>query len=202
MKRFIILFLIFISVALRPHLNADMACVDYLPTIDNGSMGDLHAATSILSPKDEERRYFPERAFDGDMKTAWAEGKDGDGIGEKLGFCIGTTVKKVRIVPGLAHPAYFKKNNRVKKARLTFHKIKGQHAHQCGLLVEFGGAVKTVTLSFRDAMTWQEFDVGLREESENGHVGILTILEVYPGEKWRDTCISEVAVVPFAEPGT
>lgn len=200
MKRHLILVLTSMSLIFFTNLNADEACRDYLPTIDKGSMGDIQAATSILSPKDEERRYFPERAFDGDMKTAWAEGKDGDGIGEKLGFCIGTTVMKIRIVPGLAHPAYFKKNNRVKKARLTLYEKKGQHAHQCGILVEYGRAVKTVTLAFKDAMIWQEFNVDLREESEDGYVGILTILEVYPGEKWRDTCISEVAVVPFTEP--
>ncbi|MBN2079047.1 MAG: hypothetical protein JW838_08770 [Spirochaetes bacterium] len=102
MKRYRIPVLTFMSLILFTNLNADEACRDYLPTIDNGSMGDFHAASSILSPKDEERRYFPDKAFDGKMETAWAEGKDGDGIGEKRGFCIGTTVKNIRIVPGLA----------------------------------------------------------------------------------------------------
>ena len=106
----------------------------------------------------------------------WAEGKAGDGIGETI---------EMDLIPGAAHndsgfyfvilngyvdplrPYLFKQNNRIKKA----------------LIETDTGFKKEVT--FNDAVEFNSVYI----EEKTRHIK-LTILEVYKGTKYSDTCIT------------
>ena len=106
----------------------------------------------------------------------WVEGKKGDGIGESFEF--DTTFPKgglpldIRILNGYVDPLkphLFKENNRIKKALLET---------DTGIKKEF---------KFRDEVEFTQIIL----PSDVKHIK-LTILEVYKGTKYQDTCITAV----------
>lgn len=108
----------------------------------------------------------------------WVEGKKGDGIGESFEF--DTTYPKgglpldIRILNGYVDPLkphLFKENNRIKKALLET---------DTGIKKEF---------EFRDEVEFTQIIL----PSDVKHIK-LTILEVYKGTKYQDTCITAVEV--------
>lgn len=128
--------------------------------------------------------YTPERAFDFNRETAWVEGVAGDGIGE----CI--TVQSeheqplagIEILNGFAksRQTYFN-NNRVKK-----------------ILIEFSdGPSITAELEDDSNMELQVIEFGREIRTSSLK---LTVLEIYPGEKYEDTCISEIRIFQRIQP--
>ena len=111
----------------------------------------------------------------------WAEGKKGDGIGETFEFDMSSSSRfprDVRILNGYVDPLkphLFKENNRIKKALLQT---------DTGIKKEF---------EFRDEVEFTQ--IILPEDVK--HVK-LTILEVYKGTKYQDTCITSVEVLEKA----
>ena len=108
----------------------------------------------------------------------WVEGKKGDGIGESFEF--DTTYPKgglpldVRILNGYVDPLkphLFKENNRIKKA-----------------LLETDTGIKK-EVEFRDEVVFTQIIL-----PDNVKHIKLTILEVYKGTKYQDTCITSVEV--------
>ena len=108
----------------------------------------------------------------------WVEGKKGDGIGESFEF--DTTYPKgglpldVRILNGYVDPLkphLFKENNRIKKA-----------------LLETDTGIKK-EVEFRDEVVFTQIIL----PDDVKHIK-LTILEVYKGTKYQDTCITSVEV--------
>ncbi|SFI42891.1 hypothetical protein SAMN04487775_101319 [Treponema bryantii] len=111
----------------------------------------------------------------------WVEGKKGDGIGESFEF--DTTYPKgngqglpldIRILNGYVDPLkphLFKENNRIKKALLET---------DTGIKKEF---------EFRDEIEFTQIIL----PNDVKHIR-LTILEVYKGTKYQDTCITSVEV--------
>ena len=132
--------------------------------------------------------HRPTRVADGKLSTAWCEGSAGDGIGqwvEILADCRETetiTFTGVSVVPGYASKEHtFRKNNRVAEARLTLS-VMGE--------TKWVGRVK-----FLDAMMAQMVEMGKFECPASGRVKVrLEILAVHPGSKYRDTCLSELAL--------
>ena len=166
-----------------------------------------YEATSCLSGKKDPGKYCPDKAFDNDIKTSWVEGKENNGIKEKLAFHIKSNINKISILPGFGNAKYFKMNNRLKKIMLSIYKISMASPSETDVMgYEIGKLVKTYTLNFKDSMTMQTFDIGIKEIGtyklpwdeteilECGYVGVIEIIEVYPGSKWKDTCIAEVKV--------
>ncbi|MBN2402149.1 MAG: hypothetical protein JXN64_07095 [Spirochaetes bacterium] len=89
-------------------------------------------ATSTLSGSAKEPdRYEPNKLFDGDIKTAWAEGDKGPGIDVQIIFAIPTPghsaalkygAKQINIINGLASSKeLFLANNRIKKFVLALY---------------------------------------------------------------------------------
>ena len=108
----------------------------------------------------------------------WVEGKKGDGIGESFEFDInypkGGLPLDIRILNGYVDPLkphLFKENNRIKKALLET---------DTGIKKEF---------EFRDEVEFTQIIL----PSDVKHIK-LTILEVYKGTKYQDTCITSVEV--------
>jgi hypothetical protein len=140
-------------------------------------------------------RYSPEKAFDGDLSTSWVEGVEGDGIGQRIAFLVPAGARVLWIVPGYGDAKIFKLNNRVRSARLSYYELTNKAAGQNNDYSEIKER-GSVELSFQDVLKAQEFPItppaipqGFQKVSI---LGVLEILSVYPGTRWKDTCIAEI----------
>ena len=122
--------------------------------------------------------YSPMQAFDGDWRTAWIEGAEGDGIGEWVDakFPKPTSIRKIYIITGFhkTHADFgdlYKMNSRLKAAT-----------------IEFDGG-KKIDVNFADTKLPQLIDLG---DGITTSTFKLTIKEAYTGAKWTDLCISEI----------
>jgi hypothetical protein len=153
--------------------------VRYRLNLATGEKEKLFSATasSILVESGKPADYLgPDKAIDGDLTTAWVEGTDGSGIGESLTIDFGevTEVKNIGVMPGFSKdPAVFWGNNRVELARFEFS----------------DGTM--MTRSFNDKPELMIFELANPIKADSVTI---TILNVYTGDSWNDTCISEVAV--------
>ena len=158
-------------------------------THNNGDKIKAYKASSAL--KEGKTSYAPENTGKNYALTAnhkqvnlwsnqirpWAEGKKGDGIGETFEFDMSYSAKRdwdIRILNGYVDPLkphLFKENNRIKKARLET---------DTGIKKEF---------EFRDEVEFTQIIL----PNNVKHVK-LTILDVYKGTKYQDTCITAVEV--------
>ena len=117
-------------------------------------------------------------AFDGDLSTCWAEGASGYGIGEGISFTVATCGQ----------------------ASITLNIYSGYHKsseryYQNGRLMDITLLINGVpfTHTFSDAMLPEAITIdGL---ADHAFVTIDLIIDsVYEGNKWSDTCISEIEV--------
>jgi hypothetical protein len=155
---------------------------DYAELRKNGkwfSIGRNYTAKASSSLKsDGELTYGPENLYDDDSSDTWAEGAEGDGIGESVTLTMKNPQKAKRLV---IHNGYqksqpvFEANNRVKSLAVSLN----------------GGAPFTVELKggYRETNS-------IVVPSDTGPLKTvkLTIQSVYPGTGFRDTCISGVDV--------
>lgn len=148
-------------------------------------------ATTYLDDAKEPRRYAPEKAFDGRMGTAWVEGREGSGIGQKIAFPVPKEAVAIGIVPGFADDRWFSSNYRLKRAELLIYELTVTPALGGYLLALDPEPLATVELRLGDRMELQRFPLP-RIQVEGYLVATLEILDVYPTGKWEDTCISEI----------
>jgi hypothetical protein len=136
-------------------------------------------ASSSLHPE-KGIVYKAAKANDISYRTAWVEGKEDEGIGEYLEYYFknkSPRVTKIIISNGyMKSEAAWKNNNRVKK--LNFY---------------VNGKLYGV-LNLEDSRTDQVFDIGTFGHNKNGTDLIMRfeILEVYKGDKFNDTAITEI----------
>ncbi len=134
-------------------------------------------ASSRLKPE-ESLSYEPDLIMDYDTSTAWVEGKANDGIGEWVKFKLPDNEKvrinKIEITNGYqkSEELYYA-NNRVRKIQIDF-------SDGTSVIEELADN------NFGDVDT-----IYLPQEKLTSYVKI-TILDVYAGSKYKDTCISEV----------
>ncbi len=131
-------------------------------------------ATSYLA--NDVADCSPSSAIDGNIGTAWVEGVDGPGIGESLTLNIGIPAElwNIGLLAGyFASPELLAANNRLKKVQITL-------SDGTSITEEFEDSSTTRVVHFDDIHTVDWVRV--------------TILEVYPGTRWDDTAISELAV--------
>jgi hypothetical protein len=141
--------------------------------LEGAPTGPFTTASSELKAQ-SGNKYDATQIFDGNIGTAWVEGKPGPGLGEwiEIGFLGEKLVSSVKIFPGYGKSEVaFKNNNRPKTIRLQFST----------------GATQEISLE--DGMKWQTFQVipAVRTSSVR-----LIIVDVYHGGKSDDTAISEV----------
>ena len=139
-------------------------------------------ATSRLASQGANN-YNEKNLYDEDFKTSWVEGVKGYGIGEKITFTLEDVTAGfmgINIVNGYSKsPTAWKNNSRVKKLKLSVD-----------------GEPKFI-LNLKDQMGTQYFDwaeVINVDGDEMTHTFTVTleILDVYKGDKYDDTAISEV----------
>lgn len=137
-------------------------------------------ASSTLAPIGT-KRYDAEQAHDLDYCAVWSEGVSGNGVGQWLAYRFAPESPRLHTVlvsNGLVqYELAWKNNNRVKR-----------------LMVSENG-VPVVELQLVDSPDDQAFKLPrLFGQRSDGKPMVLTftILEVYPGDRFDDTVISEI----------
>ena len=148
-------------------------------------------ADSVLAS--ERYSYEPVNVLDGLPETSWVEGDRDAGIGTGLHLYLSATadggkvdgayrIAAVGMINGYAaSESLYRANNRVKEATLSW-----RHA-----LSADGTGEALWNLADTPEMQYFRFSepVFMSELS-------LTIEDVYPGNRYDDTCIAEVVVIP------
>ncbi|MCI8560631.1 MAG: zinc-ribbon domain-containing protein [Dorea sp.] len=131
------------------------------------------SASSVISQEGTDNSAY--KAVDGNPKTSWQEGVDGDGIGESIHLGLSKTymVKYMSFQLGNWNSGeYYDGNNRPKELEITA-----------------GDVTQSVTFPDGQVEYWIEFS----EECPVSEIDIM-IKSVYEGSQWDDTCIAEVGI--------
>lgn len=127
-------------------------------------------------------QYKAEYVLDGNTDTTWAEGAKGDGIGEwiMLTSDINSEVRGIEIANGYtkSEETYFE-NNRLKKIKIEF-------SDNDSIIVNLKDDVHGYDTLGLQNIKFENSVITKRIK--------ISILEVYPGSKFKDTCISEIRV--------
>ena len=136
-----------------------------------------YTAESSSKLKSNDDRYSIEGISDGDLRTAWVEGKKDDGIGESITLSsIKGNPNQIAIFPGYgkSYNLYYA-NNRV--AEIEVH-INDKDSFATTL---------------EDKLLPMHF-ISLPESEEEVKKIRLIIKKVYKGKEYRDTAISEISI--------
>ncbi len=149
-------------------------------------------SSSTLNPQ-SKYTYGAAHLVDGKRDTVWSEGAKGHGIGQSVTITenikLNSDEKKIDylslcIVNGyIRTPETWKNNSRVKTMTLS---VNGK---------------ELCRLQLNDTMKPQYFDLtslGITNSSGKNITFRLTIKDVYPGEKYQDTCLTGVEFQFFA----
>ena len=157
--------------------------------------------------------YAWESIRDKDFSTAWVEGSCDDGIGEwviipikgnyqYLNYENNILNKKLnvnlRINNGFCKNEKTFYNNRVKKAKITIYEVPLRTGQHKTYALEEPCIMYETEILLEDTMNQQNFSFTCSPKAPflEGSLYLyaqLTILDVYPGEKYQDTCISEMS---------
>jgi hypothetical protein len=146
--------------------------------------------------------YAASMLTDGNVKTAWVEGTAGDGAGEVAIAISIDPAKKVEILSGFGKSdALFKANNRPKTIKVHLLQAKSGDVSQCGRIYESVRLLTSKTVVLKDLNGFQPLAVPAykaetftRDNTEYDYAYwlMIEIVDVYPGSKYKDTCISEI----------
>ena len=159
-----------------------------------------YSTDSVLKPVGKIN-YGPLNLVDGDINTAWVEGSKGSGIGDIFTFYNPASLHKVKsisVINGYAkNDKTFKENNRVSLIKVTVEYHYNQDFKNVdnyeGVSDYFNGKVTTkVEYVFSLKDTADEQTIILDAPILTSELTI-EILDVFKGEKYDDTAITEVA---------
>lgn len=135
---------------------------------DNARIANI-AASSTLENSDK----YGAANLRGNPAASWCEGSATEGIGEKITFDLVNGSTNVLFIQNGFHSAqYFNSNNRVKDLKVSQDDFS-----------------QTVTLADNSSLQ----KINLSQDLQTGPV-TLTILSVYKGTKWNDTCLTSVSL--------
>ena len=131
----------------------------------------IRVTASSTLPQQGANTYLAANTIDGDPQTAWSEGKEGPGIGATLTWTFPEPVdlQRVVIVNGYAKGNLFRKNLRIRAARVTT-------------------AQGETTMTLRDTASFQP----LRIRGGRTSFIRLAIVGVYGSRTYEDCLLSEV----------
>jgi len=168
--------------------------------------------------KSDKYDYGAHNLFDGRKETCWCP--EGDGIGEFVIFKIPFGIKGIKISNGLAaSEELFKKNNRVKELYVgiianTFYTQKSMEEYDlCG---KHNFTLNNITdsyfkISLQDKPLPQEIVFNITRDYNGSPYQVwafegfkrskqlyivIGIDSVYKGDKYNNTCISEIEIIP------
>jgi hypothetical protein len=139
--------------------------------------------------------------FDFDFNTAWAEGINGDGIGEKIEIELNKyPLVAICLINGYTKNAdLYKSNNRIKKLKIDIEYV--DYKDSTKLDIE-SNEVVLKDFEFQD-VSKNNFGsiISVIGDYGEGYRQItkitLTVLDVYKGIKYTDTCISELLLLGY-----
>lgn len=142
--------------------------------------GNYKVSASSELTTQNHNNYKAKSANDLSYLTAWVEGKEGSGIGEYIEFSFKNNSPRITSI--IISNGYMKSDNTWKNN----NRIKSLKLYVNGKV--FG------ILSLTDSKTDQIFNLGTMGHNEDGSDLILKfeILEVYKGDKYDDTAITEI----------
>ncbi len=146
------------------------------------------SASSNLKSNDKNLTYLPQNVHDLSYKTAWVEGVEGDGIGESLTYHFpaqNPRITSIIIINGyVKSEKSWKENSRVKQLKMYINDV------------------PTALLNLKDTRNEQIFTVepiGIADRTNLEKLKTkpwwslkFEIVEVYKGEKYQDTAITEI----------
>lgn len=136
------------------------------------------SSTSTLSPS-SSMSYGPENLIDNSWRS-WSEGEsdDGEGVAIIINFHHKRIIDHIYIKNGFGDLKYFYENNRVK-------------------LLEVDTDGGSFVLKLEDTHAFKRYDFMDRVKTKTM---VLRITDTYPGEKWNDTCMSEISfdAIPYS----
>jgi hypothetical protein len=137
-------------------------------------------------------KFEPERAIDGDLATAWCEGRPGSGAGEwlELSWESPRRVDAIRLFPGFGKSrALFYANARARRVRLTFsdrHSVEADLDDVPALQeIDTAGSPTVGTRPNEEPTPWSAPVTSVRIE----------IVDAAPGRKYSDLCLSEIVLL-------
>lgn len=148
--------------------------------------------------------YAGGSAVDGNNATAWVEGAADNGKGELLVITRLDLSKKLEILSGFGKSqTLFVANNRPKTINIHVVRAKPQGGgqSQCGSYFEALKIMASSTVTLKDANQFQPLPIPLFKKETYSYQGeawdyhywlMIELIDVYPGTKYKDTCISEV----------
>lgn len=150
----------------------------------------VSASSQLVTSTQPASTFAVQNLIDGDLKTAWVEGKAGSGEGESFTLDLPRSeIKKLVIFPGhSADERMCKKYARLKEVSVTFYSITDKREEK---------VVKQQNATLEDACKFQEVvveGVKVGEELFGGKVTV-TLRSVYPGGDFQDTAVGEARVV-------
>jgi len=155
-----------------------------------GGGPDSVSASSYLKSNNAKINYLPENAHDFSFETAWVEGVKGYGIGEYLTYYfsqISPRITKIIIANGyVKSEKAYRENSRVKKLKMYVDNkpFAVLNLEDCRReqIFEFEpiGRKRPIGDNFEELAKLPKWTLKFE------------ILEVYPGEKYDDTAISEI----------
>jgi len=170
-------------------------------------------------------RYGMHCIFDGDSYTGWSEGVDGPGVGELLWVRVAQGTDTLALRNGFARTdALFRQNNRIRRLGVSIWSAVLPEARvtELGPVYTISRVSADVLLEVKDTASLQVLSVRfdwaaisaeteLREAAYPRHAEDrriparmervdyllrLEILDVYPGTRWDDTCLTELRAYP------
>ncbi len=200
--------------ALHPAFNQDF---ESITLIDVQDKPNCYASSAL----NNDNLYNPVKygvagLFDDDTTTCWAEGADDEGEGVMLYFTVSHDIDTFYIYNGYGKTAnLFKLNNRVKSLEMTLYAGVFLSGHVSEVAIQYEalpyGQPQTIVL--KDRLGFQPVVMPYDKESLSSFIAgaekkckaiyndpveridliiALQITDVYKGEKWNDTCISEI----------
>lgn len=154
--------------------------LEYMARIDSNNNSSWNASSSSILTEtlsSGQVSYYAKNAMDGNINTAWVEGKSDNGIGESITFTNGEDqlITKISMINGYAETEkLYYKNNRVKKVGIEFSN--GHYIEE---------TINDNTLSYQE--------IKLSDPLYSNYVKV-TILDIYKGNKYNDTCIAEIRI--------
>jgi hypothetical protein len=143
-------------------------------------------SASESSSAPEEPKNYEVVNIKGMGTGTWAEGVDGDGIGQNITLTVNKPkpLDAILIMPGYKDydATLWAKNNRVAELEIT---LNGEH---------------TFTVAIPDEQFSEPYPIPVRGYTKPVSTVKLVIKKVHPGTRYHDTCIAQVALrIPLAQ---
>lgn len=157
--------------------------------------------------------YEPKNLFDVDLNTAWCEGVKGHGEGQwvEFNFAGNVSVGAIGIINGYTkREALYYANNRIKKIELDVEYRPGEYDDEKPSGESKKAIQKETTVIDLKQIQFNELNKNVQApfiswlaDYDDNYRNVkkirLTILEVFPGTKYDDTCISEVYFIGYVK---